>query len=246
MLFVRLLSRLPLWLLYTFSDVMFVAGFYLVRYRRKMIQKNLSLAFPGLTRSERSRIERDFFRNLCDYAVEMLKLVTISEDQLRARMRFTNPELIAEYSKQNQSVLYLASHQFNWEWVLASGCVSLPLPVDFVYQPVNNKFFNHLSLATRSRFGGFGIKRSEVARVSLKRNNILRGIAIVADQYPGYKKDKKYITSFLNQETAFFYGINQLAVMTQYPAVFIHVKKRKRGYYEATLKLIAAPPYKKR
>jgi KDO2-lipid IV(A) lauroyltransferase len=67
----------------------------------------------------------------------------------------------------------------------------------------------------------------------------------VADQYPGYARDKKYTTSFLNQETVFFYGTNQLAVMTQYPAIYYKIKKVKRGFYEAKPVVIAMPPYEK-
>ena len=67
----------------------------------------------------------------------------------------------------------------------------------------------------------------------------------MADQYPGYEHDKKYIAEFLNQETAFFYGTQQLAIMTQYPAVFYAMKKIRRGYYETTVVEVAMPPYPK-
>jgi KDO2-lipid IV(A) lauroyltransferase len=100
-------------------------------------------------------------------------------------------------------------------------------------------------LLSRTRFGAFAIKRDEVARVSIKRKDIIKGIAILADQYPGYKKDKKYSLQFLNQETVFFYGANQLAVMMQYPVLFTEIRKVKRGYYEVKLVEIAAPPYAK-
>jgi KDO2-lipid IV(A) lauroyltransferase len=70
-------------------------------------------------------------------------------------------------------------------------------------------------------------------------------VAIVADQYPGQKKDKKYIINFLNQETAFFQGANQLASLTQFPVMYGAVEKVKRGYYEVTMVPIAEPPYEK-
>jgi Kdo2-lipid IVA lauroyltransferase/acyltransferase len=245
MFFLRLLSRLPLPVLYAFSDFLFVTSFYLVRYRRKMVQKNLKNAFPEKSPAERRKIEVDFYKNLCDYAVEMLKLLTISKEELSRRMVFTNPEVLEGYRAKNQSIFFLASHQFNWEWLLASASICFPMAIEFVYQPVSNKFFNDFSIMSRSRFGAHPIKRDEVARELVKRKNKLRGIASVADQYPGYSHDKKYITKFLNQETVFFYGTNTLAQLTQFPVLYYPIRRVKRGYYEASPIIVGTPPYEK-
>lgn len=245
MFFVRLISRLPLSILYLISDFLFVVSFYLVRYRRKLVQKNLRNAFPEKTDVEIKSIEKKFYINLCDYAMETLKLLTISDEELKKRMVFKNEKEVTKYIPQNQSVIHLACHQFNWEWGLASACMAFGIQMDFVYQAVNNKIFDALSLESRTRFGAYPIKRDEVARETIKRKNVLRGIAIIADQYPGYGRDKKYHTKFLHQDTVFFYGANQLAVLMQYPVVFYEMKKIKRGYYEATIVEVASPPYAK-
>lgn len=245
MFFIRSLSRLPLSILYIFSDVLFFISFYLVRYRRKLVEKNLKRSFPDKSGRELLEIERSFYKNLCDYAVEMLKLLTMQKAELSKRMKFLNPEVPQSFKEKGESILFLASHQFNWEWLLVSASISFPMDIEFVYQPVKNKFFNELSLLSRTRFGAKAIKRVEVAREILKRKNTLRGIATVADQYPGYGHDKKFITTFLNQETAFFYGTNQLAHMTQYAALYYSIRKVKRGYYEAFPVVVARPPYEK-
>jgi Kdo2-lipid IVA lauroyltransferase/acyltransferase len=245
MFFLHWLSRLPFPVLYAVSDFLFVVSYYVVKYRRKLVQKNLRLSFPDKSDDERRQIEKEFYKNLCDYAVEMLKLLTLSREQLAQRMVFKNIDATEAFARKNQSILFLASHQFNWEWLLVSASISFPMAIDFVYQPVNSKFFDSLSLKSRTRFGAYPIKRDEVAREVVKRKNILRGIATVADQYPGYGKDKKYATTFLNQDTVFFYGTNQLAVLTQYPAVYYEIKKVRRGFYEASPVVVALPPYDK-
>jgi KDO2-lipid IV(A) lauroyltransferase len=243
--FIRLLSRIPLPILYIFSDLLFFLSYHVIRYRRKLVQKQLKNSFPEKTENELKKIEKEFYRNLCDYGVEMLKLLTISKDELITRMRFKNADLINQFTEQNQSVIVLASHHFNWEWLLVAASVILPAQVDFVYQPVNSPFFEKLSLLSRSRFGAHPIRRDEVAREFTKRKNIVRVIATVADQYPGYKRDKKYLTDFLHQETAFFLGTNQLVNMTQFPCLYFSTKKLKRGYYDTTAVIVAVPPYAK-
>ena len=242
MFFIRLLSRLPLSVLYFFSDFLFFVSFYLVRYRRRLVQRNLANSFPEKDKEELKKIEKEFYRNLCDYAVETLKLVTISKEELSRRMVFKNSEVLQNFKANNQSILFLASHQFNWEWILVSASINFPMDIDFVYQPVNNKFIDDLILKIRTRFGAHPIKRAEVARELVRRKHIVRGVASVADQYPGYGHDKKYITTFLNQETAFFLGTNQLARLTQYPALYYPMHRVRRGYYEAYPLIIASPP----
>jgi KDO2-lipid IV(A) lauroyltransferase len=245
MFFIRLLSRLPLSAFYVISDFLFLITYYVVGYRRKLVRKNLKNAFPEKDKKSLRKIERDFYRNLCDYGVEMLKTVTMSREEMMRRMVFRNPEVVEQFKNAGQSIIFFASHQFNWEWLLISASASHPMPIDFVYQPVNNKFFDKLMLHVRTRFGGYPIRRDEVARELVKRKNILRIIATVSDQYPGYGRDKKYSTTFLNQETVFFMGANSLAYLSQYPAMYYKCRKIRRGYYESTPVIIALPPYPK-
>lgn len=245
MFFLKFISRLPFPVLYALSDFLFFVSFYIIRYRRRLVEQNLKRSFPEKTANELNNIEKNFYKNLCDYGVELLKLLTISKKELSRRMVFKEMHVPESFRDGNQSILFLASHQFNWEWLLVSASINFPMAIDFVYQPVNSKFFDDLSLQSRTRFGAYAIKRDGVAREVIKRRHVLRGIATVADQYPGYGHDKKYVSQFLNQETAFFYGTNQLALLTQYPAVYYKIKKIKRGYYEASPIIVAIPPYNK-
>jgi Kdo2-lipid IVA lauroyltransferase/acyltransferase len=241
----KLFSRLPLSGLYVFSDFLFVVVYHVIGYRKKLVWKNLKNSFPDKSDKELKSINKQFYKNLCDYAVETIKLVTISQEELSKRMIFKNPEILQPFANQKQSVIILASHLFNWEWLLTVGSFKLPMKVDFVYQEQRSKYFNDFSLKTRTRFGAYPIKREAVGRESLRRKDELRAIAIVTDQFPGQGQNKRYWTNFLHQNTAFFLGIGQLAVLLQYPVFFFKVKKIKRGYYEAEGIWISNPPYAK-
>ncbi len=241
----KLLSRLPFTVLYVISDFLFFVSYHLIKYRRKLVWKNLKNSFPDKSDSELRQIEKTFYKNLCDYGVETIKLLTISKEELNRRVTFINPEVSVKYLSRGQSLLNLASHQFNWEWLLVAGSFVLPGQMDFVYQPVNNKFFNEFTQICRTRFGAHGIKRDAVAREIIRRKNIVRNIAIVGDQYPGWGHDKRYAATFLHQPTVFFSGPNQLAQLTQYPVLYYAMRKVKRGYYEAKIIELSLPPYEK-
>jgi KDO2-lipid IV(A) lauroyltransferase len=243
MFLLKVVSRLPLPVLYVISDVIFLITFYVIRYRRKVVMENLVKSFPHKTSEDLKQIERLFYRNLCDYAAETLRLLTISKKELQRRVVFTNADVIKEFTNKNHSVLILAAHQFNWEWLLAAGCFNLPVPVDFVYQPQSSNLANAFSIAIRTRFGGHPVKRETVGREALRRKQIVRATAIVADQYPGHFNHRKYWATFLSQRTAFFHGISQLATLADAGAYFAAIRKTSRGHYEVTLIKLASPPY---
>lgn len=239
-----LLSRLPLRVLYVISDFLYFMCYYVIQYRGDVIMKNLRNSFPEKSEKELRQIQKTFYKNFCDFGVETLRFRTISNEELQRRVTFSGVEKVQPYADAKQPVLYLLSHQFNWEWLLATSAISLPFPVDFVYQEQSNKFFNKFSLDSRTRFG-VGIKREQVARETIRRKNLPRAVGMLIDQFPGNPTDKKYWTTFLHQETAFFGGINSLAHLTQYPVFYLAVHKVKRGYYHCDVIPIIVPPYQK-
>ena len=60
------LSLLPFCLLYALADVVFVLLYHIFRYRRKVVRNNLVTSFPDMSGKEVKRVERRFYRWLCD------------------------------------------------------------------------------------------------------------------------------------------------------------------------------------
>jgi KDO2-lipid IV(A) lauroyltransferase len=71
----------------------------------------------------------------------------------------------------------------------------------------------------------------------LKRRAIVRAIAMNADQAP-VSTDQRYWTRFLGQDTAFYIGAEQIARATRLPIIYVGVRRVRRGFYEADLKLL--------
>jgi len=243
MVLLKLISYFPLWLLYLFSDLLFFIGYHLIRYRRKVVFTNLTNSFPNTSISELRKIEKQFYRNLSDYAVETLKLLTMSEAEIKRRVTFRNIELAETFTKQGSSMIYITSHQFNWEWMFASFCLNTSPTVYYVYQKQSSDSMTKFLSQIRQRFGAKPIRRNKVAREVIRKKNTLFCIGILGDQFPTF--DKRYWTTFLNQDTAFFQSINQLAVITQYPVIYYVCRRQRRGYYECELVKIAEPPYER-
>jgi KDO2-lipid IV(A) lauroyltransferase len=206
--------------------------------------ENLKRAFPEKSESEIQSIIRGCYRNLADIVVETLKAITISKEELLRRVRFHNIELLEDRLSRNESVILIAIHQCNWEWMLLAGCLELPYRVDALYLPLRNPTIDKLMLETRSRFGGRPISAHNALMEVMKRKKEIRAFGMLADQVPPKASDK-YWSSFLNQETAFLLGTEQLPKVTKSAAVFMNIRRVKRGFYDVDLELIAEPPYQR-
>ena len=146
--------------------------------------KNLANAFPEKSEEERKDMAKEFYKRFSEYIVETLKAVTISRTELLERVKYLNVPDVQHHANSGQSIIVIASHQFNWEWALLAGCLTLPFPVDAVYQKLSNQAFDRLMLRTRGRFGGSPVEKSRVLREILRSKDRLRALGIVADQSP--------------------------------------------------------------
>lgn len=235
---------MPMGALYFIADFIFLLSYYVIGYRKEVVKGNVDNAFPEKTAGERAEIRKEFYRRFSEYLVEALKAISISKKELLKRVSYTNVPEVQPYADAGQSIIVIASHQFNWEWALLAGCLELPFPVDAVYQQLSNPGYDQLMLETRGKFGGQPIEKSKVLRTILKKKDRLRALGIVADQSPR-KKSPKYWATFLNQDTAFFLGPEQIARAANYPAYFFAVTRVRRGCYTVELKPLVQPPYGK-
>src|SRR6185312_2868663 len=243
MIFLRLLSFLPLSILYGLSDFLCFVLSKIIGYRKKVIISNLKHSFPDKSDKEIHAITRDFYRNLSDIIVESIKIRTLSLKNLEKRVK-VNAELPNNYFGENKSIIVLTGHLANWEWLLLACCTvtkKYNSTLLAVYRPLHNKAFDKLMLKLRTKFGAVAVAERQVLREITVRKNETKGLAMVADQTPG--GDIRYWTNFLHQETGFFTGAEKLARLTEMPVLFAKMKRVKRGYYEVDFELIDEPPY---
>ncbi|MCR8924045.1 lysophospholipid acyltransferase family protein [Dasania sp. GY-MA-18] len=243
-LLIALLAKLPLASLYKLSNGLYWLAYYLVRYRRDIVRSNLSQAFPDKSLAEIIRIEKDYYRFICDNFMEAIASQNISAEELASRFEFTNLELIQPYLDNKQSLQLLSIHQGGWEWLVQLLPYKLKAPVDAIYKPLHDDFFDAIFLANRSKLGTQLIPSSKAMKHILRKRKEFHLITMTADQAP-IRKDKKYWQMFFNRPAPFYLGSQKIAELTQNPVVYFAVHRVKRGYYKVTFEIIAQPPYAK-
>ena len=233
--FVWLITLLPWRLMFLISDLFFVLLFSVIRYRRKVVQTNLKNAFPEKTEKERGRIERDFYRHLCDYFFETVKQLHLSEDDMQKHCRFTNLEVIDEAYKNNKNVVAYLGHYGNWEWITFLTTLLNHKGVS-IYHKLHNHYFDQFFYKLRTKFGARIVPMQDTLRelVTLKREGKLTFTGFIADQVPPNTRNR-YWRTFLNQDTAVLIGPEKIASKLDSVVVFLHMRKVKRGYYETEI-----------
>ena len=239
----RLISYLPFPVLYFISDLLYFVAYYIMGYRKKVVRDNLEKCFPNHTAAERKIIEKGFYKNLADIIVESVKLISISESELKKRIRVVNWHLFTDEVKRNNPFIGLTTHQCNWEWVLQGGAVQRDFVIDAAYLPLSNPKVEEIMKQVRSRFGAFMIPSTKLTRSVVTRKNVVRAIAMVADQTP--LPEYGHRLTFLNRPTDFFVGPGRIAALTQLPVIFLEMQREKRGHYALILHEVAQPPHSK-
>lgn len=228
-----LIALLPFSLLYLISDILYLVVYYLVRYRRKMVRINLHNAFPDKKQCERTVLEKKFYHHLCDYFVETVKLLRLSEDEMKQRMRFENPELLNQLMKEGKSSLLCLGHYGNWEWVPSIVFHLLPgVEAGLVYKQLHSTAFDQLFRKIRGRFGSLPIEKRSVLRTLLRKKSEGQTIVVgfLTDQRPPRISDK-YWTTFLNQDTPVQTGMEKIARSLSLSVVYLEIEKVERGCY---------------
>lgn len=236
------MSRWPRRVLDGFGYAVYVLVFRILRWRRRLAAENIANAFPEKGDAERDAILQQSYRNLGRFLAESLWGWNASAEALAARVRITNPELITRYTAQGQSVVLLAAHFCNWEWLLLAAGVLLKLPIDAVYKPQKVKGIDDFLRARRSRFGGNPIPDKSFMFEVMKRRREARAYALVADHTPKHDEEKHW-TTFLNQDTAFFVGADKIAKILKAPVIYVAMRRDGPGRYSVELMLLAEPPY---
>jgi len=229
---------LPLPVLYIFSDFLFIILYYFPSYRREVVFTNLRNSFPEKSDEEIRSIEKKFYHHLADLFVEIPKLAHMSRKQAVKRATMTNPELLHRLFSEGRDIAAVMAHYNNWEW-LQSIIYYTDYQTVSIYKPLRNKQFDRFMLQLREKRGMILTPMSNIIRtiLGLRRNNT-RGIySFITDQTPPIS-ELKYWTTFMNQDTPVYTGVEKVAIKYDMAVVFFNVQKIKRGHYSYTAEIL--------
>ena len=226
--FLYLLSLLPFFILYLISDFIYVLLYYVFGYRKKIVQNNLAIAFPEKAFKEQTRIAKQFYKNLVDTFIEMIKMVSISKHEFEKRCTI-DLEPINALVLKGKNIQLQSGHQMNWEyanWIMGNNS---PIPFIGIYKVIGNGAINKLFFKIRAKYNTILVSTTDFRT---KKDEILKGqyaIALAADQ--NGNPDQCFWLNFFGKPVPFVTGPAKGAIKKNNAVIFINFVKIKRGYY---------------
>jgi Kdo2-lipid IVA lauroyltransferase/acyltransferase len=236
--FTWFIQLFPLRIHYLVSDFLFILPYYIVRYRRDIVDANLARSFPEKSLQERSLIAKKFYQHFCDAFVENLYFNWVSKKKGKDCVKYLNPELLNGYLDEGRQVFAFFGHYNNWEWFC-----NLPFYSSHrlyaVYKKLRSQTFELFYISIRSRFGVIPLEKTETFRqlVNDHQDGIPSMSAILFDQAPRPHEIHHWIT-FLNQDTPVVLAAEKMAQKLDAVVLFLYSRKIKRGYYESEFQLV--------
>ncbi len=214
--------------------ILFPIVYYIARYRRKMVEKNLRVSFPEHTAAERLKIEKAFYHQLCYTAVEILWGRKASPALMCERVSITGVEAMIRDCQAHGSVVAMLGHLGNWEWAAEVHRELSPYGIEEcnVYRRQKNPRIDRWLLETRAKRGGACVEKHELLREMVRRRSKEQQTVygLICDQKPS-PVNQHFWTTFLNQETAFLQGGEVLSKKFGYPVYYAHITRPERGHY---------------
>lgn len=239
-----LLSLLPFPLLYLLSDAVCLLVYHIVRYRRKLVRQHLATAFPEKSPQERAHIERQFYHWFCDYVVETLKLLSISNKQLLQHFEIRGIDLVEQYFDQGRNCAGILGHYCNWEWLSACSLAfqrHQQAVTGLIYHPLYSEAFNRLFIDLRSAHGGVCVPKQDILRylVTYRREQRPTLFGYISDQSPKWENMHLWLP-FLNHDTPVFTGAERIMRKMNDAVFYVDMERPRRGHYVCTFRLITA------
>lgn len=244
--FFYILSLLPLRILYGMADFEYLIIYHIIKYRRKVVNENIATAFPDKNKKEIRYIEKGFYHWFADYFFEAVKLLSISDRELRRRFKIVNSEEVEKCFQEGQDVATILGHYCNWEWL---SCIGIDLPqsriMGLVYHPLRNSAFDNLFKQIRSsQPNGVTVPKKDILRFLLnyRRNGTRNIFGYISDQGPKWENIHLWLPFLNHPETPVFTGAERIMRKMNDAVFYVEMSRPKRGYYTATYKLITKDP----
>lgn len=238
--FIYTLSLLPMGILYLFSDACYLLIYYVIGYRRKVVEDNLRIAFPDRNNQWIMETSRKFYRNFTDNFIETIKLFSAGEKFYEKHFVMDLSPFQYLFEKGLTCQIHLG-HNFNWELANLAVARKVPFTLLGVYMPIENKIFERLLKKFRGKYGTVLIPATRMRESIMHYRNQQYMLALVADQVPG-NLDRAFWLNFFGKPTPFVQGPEKGARAGNFPVLFAEIRKFKRGHYQLYVKVATENP----
>ena len=176
---------------------------------KKIIIKNLSIAFPNFNENEKKQILKGMWINYGRIFAEYMFIKNFRQGSIGERnINIENQYILENVKKGTKPVIFISGHFNNFE-LMAMQIEKLGINLAAVYRPLNNKFLNPLMESIRKKY--------------ICKKQIKKGISGTKELLLNFKKGTS-IALMIDQRVSEGIRVdlfNEKALTTTIPAQFI-------------------------
>ncbi|MCK9425277.1 MAG: lysophospholipid acyltransferase family protein [Ignavibacteriaceae bacterium] len=202
--------------------------YYFIPIRKKVVKKNLSLAFPNLSKEKISNTAFECFKSLAITLIELLCIPILKKSDIEKYFNWENISLLEKKYSENKGVILLISHSANWEYATLAISQKMGFPFGVIMKEQRNTLVSDWMVKYRSKWGNrmitLGISVRNFYKELLDKHIVL----LAADQRAS-KESQRVL--FFGRLSTCFSGPASLALKTGAPIIFALMKREKNLSY---------------
>jgi Kdo2-lipid IVA lauroyltransferase/acyltransferase len=206
---------------------------------RRIAERNLAMAFPVRSESERQVIAREAFAHFGRLAFQLLKFSTLSKEAMLSRVEFEGEDRARLAYAQGKGVLFFTGHFGFWELQAIVHALRIR-PVGVLARALDNARLNELLEHIRQRTGNTVIYRRGTIRRVMRMLQAGEGVAVLIDQHI-QGRDAIYV-DFFERPAATTSMVAALALRTGAPVLPVFALPLRGGRYRMIYEHPVVPP----
>jgi len=214
--------------------------FFVLKTRRHVVLRNLSVAFPHMEYTEKLRIARRAYRNFAAMVLEYCRFPVLTKDDVLSMVSIEGEESVKAALAAGKGGVMVAGHYGNWE-LMGAALALKGYPVCFLVGEQHNRLVDDKMNAFRELMGISIIHRGVAVRGVLKalRQNMF--VALLSDQDAG--KDGVFV-DFFGRPSSTHQGAAVFALKTGSPIITGVPVRHGRFKHRVHVGVIATDQYK--
>jgi len=145
--------RLPRPLLVKTAHVLASAAWYLAPSRRRVIETNLELAFPGRYGDrEKAAIGKTSYTNFIMTALTLAQLERLSPEEILSMVEFRGEEHLRRTLDEGKKIIFVTAHYGNWELTPPATTLKFGISCTIVGRKLDSEAMHRIITPIRERF----------------------------------------------------------------------------------------------
>jgi len=176
--------------------------------RKKIVLKNLEIAFPDLNQEEREELAKDVYRKYLGYFADIVKSMNISKDSLKQKVTIRGQENLEKVLNSDKPIIFMTAHFGNWE-IAPKVIGAFYKPMVVLMREFDNPKIGDFFKQSRASFNITPIDKNGSAREILRAFKSGKALGVLIDQHTS--SSKAIEVDFFNQKVKFNRSISTFA-----------------------------------